>query len=469
MKHVFFSVLLLGSASLLATPGYASRVGGAEPTGPVTALEHLDSPKSLSSTPLSRRHFAIESWTTANGARVLFVRAEELPLLDVRLIFDAGAARDGELGGLATTVSSMLDEGTPTRDTTAIATAFEQVGASFGASAYRDMAVAELRVMSEPAYREPALAVFADVVANPVFPAGAFARIQQSSEVGQQQQEQSPSALAGRLFYRSVYGDHPYAQPPSGSRATLSRITRESLVAFHQRFYAARNLTIAMVGDLDRATAEQVAEQLSSALPAGKVAPALPSPPRIKQARHLHHEFPSQQTHILLGAPGIRRGDPDYYALYVGNEILGGGSFTSLLTRELRQKRGLTYGVYSGFTPMRVEGPFSIGLSTRSDQADEALRLTREILADFVKQGPDDAAVREAKASIVQGFPMSASSNASIVGYLGAIGFYGLPLDYLDQFLARIEAVTPDDVRAAFRRHVRPDRLLAVTVGKAQP
>lgn len=469
MKRSSLAVFLCSSAMLLAPLAQASKVGGPVPVGPVTALERLDSPKTLSSTPVSRRHFAIESWNTANGARVLFVRAEELPLLDVRLVFDAGAARDGELGGLATTVSRMLDEGTPTRDTTAIAAAFEQVGASFGASAYRDMAVAELRVLSDPAYREPALAVLADVVAHPVFPAEAFARIQQGSEVGQQQQEQSPSALVGRLFYQALYGEHPYAQPPSGSRATLARITREDMAGFHQRFYVARNLTIAMVGDLDRATAEQVAESLTAALPAGEPAPELPAAPHLKKARHLHHEFPSQQTHILLGAPGVRRGDPDYYALYVGNEILGGGSFSSLLTREIRQKRGLTYGVYSGFTPMRVEGPFTISLSTRSDQAAEALRLTREILADFVKQGPDDAAVREAKTSIVQGFPMSASSNASIVGYLGAIGFYGLPLDYLDQFLARIEAVTPEDVRDAFRRHIRPDRLLAVTVGKAQP
>ena len=117
---------------------------------------------------------------------------------------------------------------------------------------------------------------------------------------------------------------------------------------------------------------------------------------------------------------------------------------------------------------MRAEGPFLISLSTRNDQRDEALRLTRQILTDFVKQGPDEADVREAKTSIVQGFPMSASSNASIVGYLGAIGFYGLPLDYLDQYLSRIEAVTADDIRAAFRRHVQADRLVAITVGKSK-
>lgn len=457
--------------SLLAAslPVHAFQAGGAATEGPVTSLQRLDSVSRLSAEPVIRRSFAIETWKTANGAKVLFVRAQELPLLDVRLVFDAGAARDAELGGLATTVSRMLDEGTAARDTTAIAAAFEQAGASYGASSYRDMAVAELRVLSDPAFREPALEVFRDVVAHPAFPAEPFARIQQGSEVGQQQQEQSPAALASRLFYQDAYGAHPYAQPPAGTRSSLARLTREDLVSFHQRYYVARNLTIALVGDIARSDAEAVAEKLSASLPAGEPAPALPEAPRLAKARHLHHEFPSQQTHILLGAPGIRRGDPDYYALQVGNEILGGGAFTSLLMREIRQKRGLTYGVYSGFTPMRAEGPFLISLSTRSDQSQEALRLARQLLTDFVKQGPDEAAVKESKASIIQGFPMSASSNASIVGYLGAIGFYDLPLDYLDQYLARISAVTAEDVRKAFRRHVRPDRLLAVTVGKATP
>lgn len=457
------------AATLTAPLAQAYKANGGSPTGPVTALERLDSPKTLSTTPATRRHFAIETWTTTNGARVLFVQAEELPLLDIRLVFDAGAARDGEMGGLASTVSRMLDEGTTQRDTTAIAAAFEQVGASFGASSYRDMAVAELRVLSDPAFLAPALDVFRDVIAHPVFPADAFARTQQGSEVGQRQQDQSPAALASRIFYQELYKGHPYAHPPSGSRATLSKLTREDLVQFHQRFYVARNLTIALVGSVDREQAEQVAEAVSNALPAGEPAPALSAAPRLKKARYLHHEFPSQQTHILLGAAGVRRGDPDYYALQVGNEILGGGGFTSRLMQEVRQKRGLTYGVYSGFTAMRAEGPFMISLSTRSDQSQEALRLTRQILADFVKNGPDAASVQEAKASLVQGFPMSAASNASIVGYLGAIGFYDLPLDYLDQYLGRIEAVTVEDIRAAFRKHVQPDRLLAVTVGKLAP
>lgn len=464
MKFFRLACGLLWPLNVLAAPH-----GAVVAPGPVTSLERLESVKALSTAVPARRDFAIQRWMTSNGATVLFVASNELPMLDVRLVFDAGAARDGGKGGLAATVSSMLDEGTSTRDTSAIAAAFEQVGANYAAASHRDMAVVELRVLSDPAFRDPALDVFTDVVASPAFPAEPFSRIQQSGEVGQQQQEQSPSALAGRLYYKELYGQHPYASPPRGTRESLARLKREDLGMFHQRYYVARNLTIALVGNIDRAGAESVAERISLALPAGEPAPALPDAPALKKTRQVHREFASAQTHLLIGTPGIRRGDPDYYALYVGNEILGGGSFTSLLMREVRQKRGLTYGVYSGFTAMRAQGPFTISLSTRSDQSTEALRLTRELVRGFVRQGPDAVAVREAKDAITRSFPLGTASNASIAGYLGAIGFYQLPLDYLDQFVTRIEAVTPDEIRRAFARHLDPDRLLVVSVGQGRP
>lgn len=437
-------------------------------TGPITALERLDSVKELPATPQARRHFDIQHWVTASGVRVYFVAADELPMLDVRLVFDAGGARDGALGGLASVASRMLDDGTPTRDASAIAAGFESVGAQFGASSHRDMAVVELRVLSDPAFREPALDVLTDVVANASYPADAYARARKSSEIGQQQQEQSPAAIAGRLFYQSLYGDHPYAHPPTGTRESLARITREDLVAFHARYYVARNLTLALVGNVTRADAEAIAERISQALPAGEPAPALPEVKKLAKARHLHRNYPSTQTHILMGQPGIRYGSPDYYALLVGNEILGGGGFTSRLMEELRTRRGMTYGAYSGFQQMRAEGPFQISLSTRADQTDEALRVIRGLLADFVKNGPGEAELQAAKANIVGGFPLNTASNDSIIAFLGAIGFYGLPLDYLDTYVARVEAVSAGDVRDALRRTLRPERMLVVTVGQGQ-
>lgn len=447
----------------------AGHEGTSVAPGPVTAIGRLESVPELPATPQSRRSFAIQHWTTANGARVFFVEAAELPMLDVRLVFDAGGARDGDLGGLASVASRMLDDGTTTRDASTIARGFELVGAQYGASSHRDMAVVELRVLSDAAFRDPALDVFTDVVAHAAYPEDAYARARKSSEIGQQQQEQSPAAIASRLFYQGLYGDHPYAHPPTGTRESLAQIKREDLVAFHQRFYVARNLTLALVGAISRAEAEAIAERISAALPAGEPAPALPDVRKLDKARHLYRTFPSAQTHILMGAPGIRYGEPDYFALMVGNEILGGGGFTSRLMDELRQRRGMTYGAYSGFQQMRMQGPFQISLSTRTDQAAEALKVIRALLGEFVSRGPSPEELRAAKANVMGGFPLSTASNSSIIGFLGAIGFYGLPLDYLDTYLARVEAVTADDVRAAFQRHVRPDRLLVVTVGQGKP
>jgi zinc protease len=465
-----FAVAALALPLLVgAGPAAASASPDANATGPITALERLDSVKELPTTPQARRHFDIQHWVTARGVRVYFVQADELPMLDVRLVFDAGAARDGELGGLASLAARLLDDGTPGRDATAIAGAFESVGAEFSASSYRDMAVVELRVLSDPAFREPALDVLADVVAHASYPEDAWSRARKSSEVGQQQQEQSPAALAGRLFYKTLYGDHPYAHPPTGTRESLAKIRREDLVAFHDRYYVARNLTLALVGNATRADAEAIAERLSSALPEGTPAPPLPEVKKLEKARHLYREFPSAQTHILVGQPGIRYGSPDYYPLMVANEVLGGSGFTSRLMEELRTRRGMTYGAYSSLQQMRAEGPFQISLSTRADQTAEALRVIRALLTDFVRQGPTEDELRAAKANIIGSFPLATASNESIIGFLGAIGFYGLPLDYLDTYVAKVEAVTADDVRDALRRTLRPDRMLVVTVGQGKP
>jgi zinc protease len=465
MKYVVGFMVALSMAGF-AQAGFEGAVAA---PGPVTSLDKLQSLKQLPSGPESRRAFSIQHWSTKNGAQVYFVAANELPLLDLRLTFDAGGARDGVLSGLASTVSDMIGEGTTTRDTSAIARSFEMVGASFSTGSYRDMAVANLRVLTNSEFRDPALDVFTDVVANSQFPAESLARIQQSNEVGQQQQEQSPGAIAAKIFFKAIYGAHPYAEPPTGTRETLAKIKRDDLLNFYHRYYVARNLTIAMVGALSREEAEAVAERVSSQLPVGAAAEKLPAVLALKKARLIHQEFASSQTHILIGAPGIAHGDPDRYALDVGNEILGGGGFTARLMKEVREKRGLTYGVSSSFSRMRAPGPFMISLSTRADQTEEALKVTRQVLSDFVRTGPTEEELGAAKANLIDGFPLSTASNASIVGYLGAIGFYDLPLDTLDQFVPRTQAVTAKEIRAAFKRHVDPEKLVVVTVGKATP
>lgn len=461
-----FAALLLASLTSLA---WAGPEGGGFSQGPITSLDKLESVKNLSAVPAgSLHHESTQSWTSKQGARVLFVHADALPMLDVHLIFDAGAARDGSKAGLAKLTSDMLNEGTPTLDTTGIAAAFERVGAQFHQGSYRDMGVADLRVLSDARFLDPALDVFTDVIAHPTFPDAPYQRVYRSAQLALQERAQSPSAQAGLLFFNRLYGSHPYGIPPEGTAATLPTITTADLKQFHHRYYVARNLTIALVGDISAQQAHAIADRISGALPAGEPAPVLPEVQALDKPVTAHLDFPSQQTHIVLGQPGITRNDPDYYALVVGNEILGGGGFGSLLTQEIREKRGLTYGVSSGFNPMRVQGPFQIGLSTRADQAQQALTLARQVLQSFLDNGPSQRQVDDTIANLVGSYPLEQASNGAIVGTLGTIGFYNLPLDYNEQFIARVQQVTPEQIKTAFRRHIHPDRMVLVTVGRPE-
>jgi len=181
------------------------------------------------------------------------------------------------------------------------------------------------------------------------------------------------------------------------------------------------------------------------------------------ETRKIAH--PATQSHILIGQPGITRDDPDYFPLYVGNYILGGGGFASRLIEEVRQKRGLVYSVYSYFLPLQQRGPFQIGLQTKREQADEALAVVRKTLNNFIAKGPTEDELKKAKQNIVGGFPLRLDSNKKILDYLTVIGYYRLPLTYLDDFSGKVERVTVAQIRDAFTRRIQPDNMATVVVG----
>ena len=191
----------------------------------------------------------------------------------------------------------------------------------------------------------------------------------------------------------------------------------------------------------------------------------LPAVRRLEQDREIRIEHPSSQVHILLGQPGIRRGDPDYFPLYVGNHILGGGGFVSRLYEEVREKRGLSYGAYSYFSPRRGLGPFTASLQTRADQQAQALQVMRETIRAFIERGPTPEELEAAQKNISGGFPLRLDSNSKILGYIAMIGFYDLPLNYLDTFIDKVNAVTIEEIRDAFKRRLHPERFVTVLVG----
>jgi len=407
----------------------------------------------------------IQAWQTTNGARVLFVPAPELPILDVRVVFDAGSARDADHPGLAVLTNSLLPEGAGAWNADQVAERLEDVGAELSVDALRDMATVSLRSLTEPQALQIGLQTLAAVMAEPRFAPDDLERQRQAMQVSLRKSEQSPGSVAQKAFYRNVFGDHPYASDSGGTEESLRAIAREDVVAFHDRYYVARNAVIAMVGALSREEAEQIAERLMQGLPPGAPAAVLPDVPPLPESREERRSFPSTQSHIYVGQPGMRRQDPDYFPLYVGNHILGGSGLVSLLMGEVREKRGLSYSVYSYFLPMHQQGPFLMGAQTKNASSEQALQVMRDTLEEFIEQGPSAEGLVAAKRNITGGFPLRISSNQKILDYIAMIGFYGLPLDYLDTFNEKVNAVTAEQIRTAFQRRVDAERLVTVVVG----
>lgn len=425
---------------------------------------------------VSNAALKIQSWTLDNGARVLFVENHSIPILDLSVTFDAGARRDpaGKSGTAAMTMAMLArgirkgnagpgKEGSePALSEAQISDQFADTAAQRGAGLDDDKASMSLRTLiSERATSVP---LFARLLAQPSFPADLLARDKARSIADIKESLTRPEAIASRAFAKLLYGSHPYAIQPTV--ASVEAITRDDLVAFHTTHYVANHAVIAMIGDISRAQAQQIARQLTQDLPQGAALPALPPVPQLKgKEERIAH--PASQAHILIGMPGYARQDPDHFALTVGNYILGGGGFVSRLTQQVRVKRGLTYGVYSYFDPMLQAGPFQISLQTKKAQADQALQVVRSTLSDFLRDGPTEAEVQAAKDNLIGGFALRIDNNRKILANIAGIGFYDLPLDYLDTWTQHIAQVSVAEVKAAFNRKVQMDQLSTVIVGAA--
>jgi zinc protease len=239
----------------------------------------------------------------------------------------------------------------------------------------------------------------------------------------------------------------------------------EDLKRFYADNYSAKRAVVSIVGDLDRAQASRIAEQLLASLPAGVEPLALPEllMPQKTEERIAH---PSSQSHILVGLPALKRGDPDFFPLVVGNYILGGGGFVSRLMSEVREKRGLAYSAYAYFSPMVQLGPFEMGLQTQKDQTNTALAVAQDTLSKFLQEGPTPKELLAAKSNLVGGFPLRLDSNKKLLDQISTIGYYRLPDDYLDRWTAQVEKVTIAQIRDAFARRVKPEHLVTVIVGQ---
>ena len=446
----------------------------------------------------------IQHWTQASGAEVYLVESPAIAMVDVQIDFDAGSRRDPpSQAGLAGMMADMLDKGVraserpggphrassappggsvvreatnvgtlfePALDENALSEAWADLGAQFGTGASADRLSFSLRSLTDPDLLDKAVALAARELAEPSFPEPIWQRERQRVQAALKESYTRPGTVIGRAYSQAVYGTHPYGYEMT--EATLARISVADMRAAHAAGVVACRARISMVGAITRAQADAMATRLLSRLPQVPCASLPPLPvvdevAPLTQAQEKHIPFDSAQAHVLIGQPGFKRADPDYFALTVGNYILGGGGFVSRLTNEVREKRGLTYGVSSHFSPGLHAGSFTVGLQTRPDQAAQAVEIVRQVVSDFVAKGPTETELQAAKDNLIGGFALRIDSNRKLLDNIAGIAWNNLPLDYLDTWTQQVDKVTVADIKAAFARKLQPEKMVTVILGAA--
>ena len=406
----------------------------------------------------------IQQWQTSSGSEVYFVENHDLPIIDLSVNFPAGSSRDTKAtSGVAGVTKYLMTLGADGLNEEEITNQFADIGAILGGELDVDRAAFKLRTLTSE--QTKALAIFNKILHKPDFPQVILEREKTRIIAGLQEAATQPESISNKAFMQALYGAHPYSLDESGEVSTITSMKRDDLIAFYKQYYTAKSAVIALMGDMTLAQAKDIAEAVTANLPQGAPIPKIAEVtlPKASNTQAIAH--PASQAHILLGYPGIKRGDADYFPLYVGNYILGGGGFVSRLTEEVREKRGLVYSVYSYFMPMGELGPFQIGLQTKKDQADDAMKVVNETLAKFMQNGVTDKELKAAKSNIIGGFPMRIDSNSKILDYLSIIGFYKLPANYLDDFNKQVAKVTTAQIKEAFNRRVKPNNFVSITVG----
>jgi zinc protease len=426
---------------------------------------------------LAQAGIPIQHWTQPGGARVWLVESPAIPMVDVQIDFDAGGRRDpADKAGLASVTAAMVSKGVaargadPALDENQLGEAWADLGASFGAGAGGDRLSYSLRSLSYPDLLERAAALAARQLAEPSFPEAIWQRERERIAASIREANTRPATLAGRAFTQAVYGSHPYGYEMT--EETLARITLADMRAQQARLILPCRARVSIVGALNRQQADALVSRLLGRLPAGDAAACAPLPAvgevaPLQASAERRIPFDSAQAHVLIGQPGYKRDDPDYFALLVGNYTLGGGGFVSRLTQEVREKRGLSYSVYSYFSPGLHAGAFTIGLQTRPDQAAQALKVSRDVLAAYVAEGPTPEELKAAKDNLIGGFALRLDSNRKLLDNVANIAWYDLPLDYLDTWTKQVDRVSAADIRAAFARKLQPDRMVTVVLGGA--
>lgn len=415
----------------------------------------------------------IEKLDSYKGAKVFLVQTKALPMVDIEISIDAGDRYDpSNKSGLADMAAGLMnygargDKGVWTE--AQIADEIADLGASIGVSAGGERTIMRIRSLSRKDLRDRAVQLAATMLSSPLYDAKILEREKQRSITNLLEAETKPEFVLDRRFKKSVYGNYPLGNSPSVK--SVSSVTVSDLMQFHKTFYRGDRIIISIVGDVDRIQAAEIAQLLLKKLPqSGPAIAALPtlrrSPIEGLSEREIQIPFDSQQAHIVMGMTAIERNNPDYFPLLVGNYVLGGGGFVSRLMSEVREKRGLAYSVFSYFAPGKDTGIFQAGLQTKNDQGTLALEVLSSTIAKFIADGPSVSELLAAKSNLVNGYPLRIDNNRKLLDNVSSIAWNDLPIDTMEIWTKQVEAVTLEQVTAAFQKYLAMDRMKIVVLG----
>jgi zinc protease len=405
--------------------------------------------------------------TLPNGLQVVAVLHHEQPIVSIRMIVRAGGALDPkDKFGLADLTAALLTQGTENQSATELNEAVDFMGAVMGAGAGTDLSFANIVVMKDSF--DVGLRMLSDIVRRPAFAPQEIERQRQQILSSLQVSLEDPGYIADAVFRRLVYGVHPYAWPQSGTPDTLARISRDDLLAFHRRYFVPNNAILAVVGDVTEDEAFASVSKAFGDWQRGDIpVEAVTQPPDSTRRIVIVNKPDAVQTEVRAGHIGIRRNHADYMPLNLATRILGGEG-ANRLHQVLRTERGLTYGAQAEMNTLREAGAIEASTNTRSEATAEVLRLMVDEFWRLQRERVGERELAEAKNYMTGSFPLTIETADAIATQVLNVLFYGLPVEQLQSFRERVNAVTTDEVQRVSRFYLRPDRLSIVLVGNAQ-
>jgi zinc protease len=406
----------------------------------------------------------IKKMTLSNGATLLVSEEHQLPMVTMMIEFDAGTRRDPKgKEGLADLTARCLSQGTRELTAPEFNQKVDFMGSAVAVSAGRDYATAGMTSLKK--YQDETLKLLAGILTEPGLRDADIARKRDEQVAEIKAAEEQPGYTADVEFTKALFGDTPYGHPGAGSSESVAKLTNDDVRGFYRDYYKLGGAIIAVAGDV---TSDEVKASLEKALAglSGSVAPQS-EPPPIKVAPGLQVKLIDRnvaQANIIMGFGGVARSNPDFYRLKVMNYILGGGGFSSRLVKVVRSAHGLAYSVNSGFESGKFQGAFSVSLQTKNQSSNQAIDLVLQQIREIQEKPVSDAELDGAKKFLIGSFPLGLERQTAIASFMVQIEFYGLGLDYADQYPKLIGSVTRDEVLAVARKYLHPDSMIVVAV-----